>query len=284
MKSKYKTEEYRNIIRQSTLITLAYFWTGLPEGATGKGKTDKLIKHSYVLYYHHLFCLLELNDIFKQDSEMNILEIGIEKGGSLGLWRDYCYNSKIFGLDYRDKDCDGRDIKYFEDEKISISIFDSTDSKKTEETYDNNYFDLIFDDGSHKVNDQFATFENLYSKLKPGGIYIIEDIESVEDADLLSSMISKSKNINTHGIADLSGVIQRGDDIIIVLCKPKENNKNYYENIMSIAQHALEMVRVGTSMENFDSHSAALIASNEWISFRKYHELQKISKQKEKKK
>lgn len=155
---------------------------------------------------------------------MNILEIGIEKGGSLGLWRDYFYNSSIFGLDYRKKDCDNRDIKNFADDRVSISIFDSTNSEKIEKEYKNKFFNIIVDDGSHLVKNQIQTFENLYSKLAPGGIYIIEDVEGPDESHQIFKYITQ-KNFNAE-IVNLSSIVGRGDDILIIGMKDLDSEDN----------------------------------------------------------
>ena len=39
-------------------------------------------------------------------------------------------------------------------------------------------FDIIIDDGSHMQNDIINTFEFLFNKVKPGGIYIVEDMHT----------------------------------------------------------------------------------------------------------
>ena len=39
-------------------------------------------------------------------------------------------------------------------------------------------FDIIIDDGSHVNEHQILTFEYLFPKLKPGGVYIVEDIHT----------------------------------------------------------------------------------------------------------
>lgn len=36
--------------------------------------------------------------------------------------------------------------------------------------------DLVIDDGSHAVRDQVATLAALWSYVRPGGIYIVEDL------------------------------------------------------------------------------------------------------------
>ena len=54
--------------------------------------TDKNSYHSYVDVYENLFKNRQL-------TVKNLLEIGIERGGSLKLWNDYFVNAQIYGLD-----------------------------------------------------------------------------------------------------------------------------------------------------------------------------------------
>ena len=55
-------------------------------------RTDKNTTHSYLPLYGSLF-----KD--KKETTQNILEIGIQNGGSIKLWRDYFINATIYGLD-----------------------------------------------------------------------------------------------------------------------------------------------------------------------------------------
>ena len=38
-----------------------------------------------------------------REKKLNILEIGVDKGDSLRLWKEYFFNSKIWGLDIEKK-------------------------------------------------------------------------------------------------------------------------------------------------------------------------------------
>ncbi len=55
-------------------------------------RTDKNTTHSYLLLYESL-------SKNKKETAQNILEIGIQNGGSIKLWRDYFLNVTIYGLD-----------------------------------------------------------------------------------------------------------------------------------------------------------------------------------------
>lgn len=45
--------------------------------------------------------------------------------------------------------------------------------------------DLIIDDGSHLYPDYTATAEVLFERLRPGGVYVIEDIQTQDSIDAL---------------------------------------------------------------------------------------------------
>ena len=42
-------------------------------------------------------------------------------------------------------------------------------------------FDIVIDDGGHSMEQQIVTFEELYSHVKPGGVYLIEDLATSYD-------------------------------------------------------------------------------------------------------
>ena len=110
------------------------------------------------------------------DKKINILEIGVQNGGSLEIWADFFNNAeKIIGCDI-DPKC-GELI--FENERISIVIGDVNDYK----TYNrivqvSQQFDIIIDDGSHNSSDIIRSFSRYFPLLRTNGIYVIEDLHA----------------------------------------------------------------------------------------------------------
>ena len=144
--------------------------------------------HNYLPLYWRYF-----RDI--QFSTKKILEIGIHKGGSLKLWKDFFPNAEIHGFDI-DENCKG-----FEEDRIKIFIGDQgkeNDFKQFDEDYD-----IIIDDGSHIPEHMLKSLNYLYKRnLKHGGIYIIEDIEENQYQFLKSSIHKLIEEINycTEGV------------------------------------------------------------------------------------
>lgn len=102
---------------------------------------------------------------------VNLLEIGIHKGGSLQLWKQYfAPGSRIFGADI-DTAC-----KAFEEENIQIFIGDQAERTFLREMRNAMpTLDIIIDDGGHKSIQQINSFEELYPKMSETGVYIVED-------------------------------------------------------------------------------------------------------------
>lgn len=132
--------------------------------------TDKNSVHSYAPVYHAMFAE-------NRDSISNVLEIGILKGASLKVWRDYFPNATIVGFDKND-------APYHNEPRIQTYKVDTT---KTNEIYKlfkylPEQFDIIIDDGSHKIEHQLIAFMTLWQRLRTWGVYVIEDIvESQHD-------------------------------------------------------------------------------------------------------
>ena len=102
-------------------------------------------------------------------SMMGYAQDGYAPGGSLRAWRDYLPNAVITGIDVQ------QDTQVTED-RIETFLCDSTDTYAVDNAFGNRTFDFIIDDGSHIDTNQIRTLQNLYRRVKPGGLYVIEDI------------------------------------------------------------------------------------------------------------
>ncbi|HZF77467.1 MAG TPA: class I SAM-dependent methyltransferase [Acetobacteraceae bacterium] len=105
-----------------------------------------------------------------------VLEIGVDRGGSLRLWSAYFGGgTRIVGLDIVEA------CRRFErpGEGIFVRIGSQSDPDVLRAVAEEfGPFDLIIDDGSHRASDQIASFNGLFGHaLKPGGIYFVEDLQ-----------------------------------------------------------------------------------------------------------
>lgn len=126
-----------------------------------KAGTDKIYHHGYHRFY---------SQCIKRDIK-KILEIGIEQGHSLNLWLQYCPEATIYGLDIKTEFINGRITIYKGDQS-------SAEDLENLKSHTGNDIDVILDDGSHIPEHQLFSFDKLFSHVSPGGIYIIEDIET----------------------------------------------------------------------------------------------------------
>lgn len=103
--------------------------------------------------------------------EINILEIGIENGDSLRIWREYFPNANVCGIDIVKKD--------FKIENTDILMGDQSDPKFLKlliDKYKN--FDIIIDDGSHQAKHIIKSFKFLFPHVNFNGLYVIEDLQT----------------------------------------------------------------------------------------------------------
>jgi len=106
-----------------------------------------------------------------RNKEISLLEIGVLSGASLRMWKEYFPHARIFGLDI-DQHC-----KRLEEDRISIEIGSQTDTSLLECVAQKaGGFDIVIDDGSHVNKHILKSYEVLFKHLKPGGIYVIEDL------------------------------------------------------------------------------------------------------------
>jgi len=126
--------------------------------------TDKSsIMHNYAVKYEKYLP-------FNRYDTLTIMEIGILRGESLKVWKEYFYRSNIIGIDI-DPEC-----KKNEEDRIFVEIGSQADGEflsNVSKKYGT--FDMILDDGSHMNSHQIYSFEQLFGSIKSGGVYVVED-------------------------------------------------------------------------------------------------------------
>ncbi|MFV8816342.1 CmcI family methyltransferase [Haliea sp. E17] len=100
-----------------------------------------------------------------------IVEIGVKWGGSLQMWKDYFGpGCKVVGIDIN-PDC----ARHAED-AIEILIGSQDDPAVIEQVFERYpQVDIVIDDGSHIMEHMIATFEMMYHRVQPNGVYLVED-------------------------------------------------------------------------------------------------------------
>ena len=135
-------------------------------------------KHRYTELYQMLF-------LPYRERKIDFLEMGLQIGGpehgvsadrkttdapSVRMWLEYFPKARIHGLDVSD-------FSWFEADRFSFHRCDM-DSRAAiaEAAAGMPAFDIIIDDASHASHHQQNGFLELFSKVKPGGLYVIEDL------------------------------------------------------------------------------------------------------------
>jgi len=123
---------------------------------------------SYIPAYEGLFSEF-------RDKPIALLEIGIQNGGSLEIYADYFTRAEIIvGCDINPK-C--RLLHYSPGIEVVIGNCTADDTRR-KITALSPTFDIIIDDGSHVSNDIIVAFLRYFSLIRPGGIYVIEDLHT----------------------------------------------------------------------------------------------------------
>jgi hypothetical protein len=124
--------------------------------------------------WNHYFDIYDRHFSRFRGTDVHIVECGVGQGGSLQMWKHYFGpNARIFGVDINPH-CKG-----LEEEQIEIFVGDQEDRiflKSLTEKIPK--IDILIDDGGHTMNQQIATFEELFYRIDANGVYLCEDLHT----------------------------------------------------------------------------------------------------------
>jgi SAM-dependent methyltransferase len=134
----------------------------------------------YALYLSHL-----------RHTPVRLLEVGIGEGASLKMWEAYFPQGEIFGIDITPE------CRQFENSRTKVFIGDQGDRHFLRSVLDKigGPLDVIVDDGSHRMSHHRLTFEELFPALKPGGVYVIEDLHTAYMAGYEGGYLARNSTI-----------------------------------------------------------------------------------------
>jgi hypothetical protein len=178
--------------------------------------TDKNTTHSYLDLYESLFQ-------GKKETATHVLEVGIGyppyNGGSIMMWEKYFTQAQIYALDiipitdvYSEILHQHRIHVYAAINAYDPHVFKRLFLSKPIR------FDILLDDGPHTLESMVA-FIILYSRvMKPDGILVIEDVQSMDWIDVLRTHTPDELKpfIEVYDLREKKG---RYDDIVFVINK-----------------------------------------------------------------
>jgi hypothetical protein len=122
-------------------------------------------------------------DVIDGFANGNIVELGIAEGGSVSLTALVATPRKLVALELDEKRVPALD-QLIEELGFSDRIrpyygVDQADRARVRAIVDDEFndrqLDLVVDDASHRLEQTRASFETLFPRLRPGGLFLIED-------------------------------------------------------------------------------------------------------------
>jgi len=193
------------LLADKSLTTSAAFPKELTEKVAVEAATDTPKNELFDIFaadtnvhkWHHYFDIYSKHFEAYRNRPIKMLEIGVFRGGSLRMWKEYFHaDSTIVGIDI-DKSCKDHEIA---DRNVFVRIGSQADPEflaKVNEEF--GPFDIILDDGSHKTHHQNISFGALFRPaLKDGGCYMVEDVHTnywLKHVDSEDTFIDLSKQM-----------------------------------------------------------------------------------------
>jgi len=189
--------------------------------------TDKVTTHTYQIMYGKF-----LLPYYRNNPTMKMLEIGLGcdmnygPGASIALYKELFPKADLWEAEY-DGECVKKSIKKGELHGVNTLVGDQGNDTVLDSWIEQSggNFDVVIDDGGHQNCQIWHSFKKLWSAVKPGGLYFIEDMQvakhisyreaNTETCDKNLLVPDKLKEIFDDLIYD----IERKSDIQFMFCQ-----------------------------------------------------------------
>jgi hypothetical protein len=210
----------RNFSDEALLNTLCDLHGSDKGSVIGSSSVYEWASHNYTKIYSALFNQIknDVNVVFECGLGTNNVNFKSSMGesgrpgASLRVWRDYFPKASIYGADI------DSGVLFLED-RITTGYMDQEDPESVANFWKNHpvYPDIIIDDGLHEYSAGICLFKNSFNRLKPGGIYVIEDVSQ-------ESLASYKEYFDKNHLEVLVVSLNRptsswGDNTLIVIFK-----------------------------------------------------------------
>ena len=126
-----------------------------------------------------------------------VLEIGVGDGCSLLMWREYFDHARILGLDVSPR-------VTLETDRVALYRGDQASRRSLNDMIARfgSDFDFILDDGGHTMEQQQVSLGFLFPHLRPGGLYVIEDLHTSFSKEIIVHVEGKTVNKYSTGVME----------------------------------------------------------------------------------
>jgi hypothetical protein len=137
---------------------------------TDKSSTVRIC-WDYLRHYEALFADFRHQPI-------KVVEIGVAGGRSLRMWKWFFTQAQLIGVDILPG------CRAHAQDRVKIEIGSQDDPELLDRLCADGPPSIVIDDGSHTTKHRIATFESLFPRLAPGGIYVVEDFTLHTSSDI----------------------------------------------------------------------------------------------------
>ena len=169
-----------------TLAELAKLYS-LPPSQGGGDKGDP---HTYIPIYEETMT--------KRDN-IALLEVGVFQGHSIKMWKEYFQDSIIHGIDV--------DMSRLVEPIEGVKHCNANSREEVDRVLGDQTYDYIVDDASHQTDQIIATWNNINHRLRPDGIYYIEDLQPNQVETITQAV--QPANVRIHEDWDIMLVITK---------------------------------------------------------------------------
>lgn len=125
-----------------------------------------------------------LRELPRREPFEGVLELGLYAGGSTPFWYELLRPRKLVGIDIQDRNDDEYLREYVAKRGLEAVVETHWRTSQSDraalgaivaKAFGGAGLDFVVDDASHLYDQTRASFEILFPKLRPGGLYLIED-------------------------------------------------------------------------------------------------------------